>query len=160
VPFRQVPATALGEIDAERDRPSEVAVRRGRGGDQVREGVVLRPLVEVVKNNGQRIIAKHKCEAFSERATPQKVVDPAKLQLLTDAAAIADEWVTPMRLEHVLDKLEGPFDMTRTGDVIRAMIADVYREAAGEVIESREANAAIGKNTALLFKRRLNTQAS
>ena len=158
VPYRMVPATALGEIDAERDRPSEVAIRRGMGDDKIREGVVLRPLVEVVKNNGQRVIAKHKCEAFSERATPQKVVDPAKLQVLKDAAAIADEWVTPMRLAHVVDKLAGPFDMTRTSDVIRAMIADIYREAAGEVVESREANAAIGKNTALLFKRWLNAQ--
>lgn len=158
VPFRMVSATALGEIDAERDKPSEVAARRGMGDDKAREGVVLRPLIEATKNGGQRIIAKHKCEAFSERATPQKVVDPAKLQLLTDAAAIADEWVTPMRLSHVLDKLAGPFDMTRTGEVIRAMLADVYREAAGEVVESKEANTAIGKNTALLFKRWLNEQ--
>jgi hypothetical protein len=144
-------STDLDVLDRARDQPSEVAVRRGMG-THPREGVVLRPPLEVTTNNGHRIIAKHKTEKFSERATPQKVIDPAKLEVLSRATAIAQEWVTPMRLAHVIDKLAEPRDMTATPRVIRAMIEDVYREAAGEIVESKEAGTAIGKRTAELFK--------
>lgn len=154
VPYVRV-ATDLASIDAERDRPSDVAVRRGCGA-QKREGVVLRPIVELVLSTGERVICKHKQDDFRERATPQKVVDSAKLAVLTAAEEIAREWVTPMRLSHVIDKLPGA-GIEQTAAVIKAMIADIYREAAGEIIESREASAAIGKRTALLFKERLKT---
>lgn len=153
VPWREV-STDLAELDAERDRPSEVAVRRGIVEPRTREGVVLRPPFEVRTNNGERVMAKHKGAKFEERATPQKVVDPSKLQVLTEASAIATEWVTPMRLSHVLDKMPGA-DITKTPQVIAAMIEDVYREAAGEIVESKEVRAAIGKRTADLFKQRL-----
>lgn len=157
VPFLEV-STDLVELDHARDAPSVVAQRRGCGGDKPREGVVLRPPVEMTLNNGHRVVAKHKREAFSERATPQKVVDPAKLAILAEAQAIAQEWVTPMRLSHVLDKLPRPLDMRATPQVIAAMIADVYREAAGEVVESRDATTAIGRRTAGLFKEWLQAQ--
>lgn len=153
VPWREV-STDLAELDAERDRPSEVAARRGITVARQREGVVLRPPFEVRTNNGERIMAKHKGEKFEERATPQKVVDPSKLAVLTEAGAIATEWVTPMRLTHVLDKLPGA-DITKTPQVIAAMVEDVYREAKGEIVESKEVRAAIGKRTADLFKQRL-----
>jgi hypothetical protein len=155
VPYTKV-STDIADLDRERDAPSIVAQRRGTGDDKRREGVVLRPPFEVRKNNGDRIIAKHKLEAFSERATPQKIVDPAKLAVLEQATAIAQEWVTPMRLSHVLDKLDKPHDMTAMPRLIRAMVDDVYREGAGELVESREASAAIGKRTAVLLKARLD----
>lgn len=156
VPFVEI-STDLVELDRVRDMPSEVAARRlGPGaGPRRREGVVLRPLVEFVGADGRRVIAKHKLEAFSERASPQKIVDPAKLAVLSDAAAIAQEWVTPMRLEHVLDTLPGAHDVTRTREVIEAMAEDVLREAAGEIVDSKEARAAIGRRTAELFKVRI-----
>jgi len=150
VPFVEV-STDLADLDQARDAPSEVAQRRGCGAGRPREGVVLRPLVEVTLNSGQRVVAKHKREAFSERATPQKVVDPAKLEILTGATAIAQEWVTPMRLAHILDKLPQPLDVRSTPQVIAAMVQDVYREALGEIVESREVAAAIGKRAASLF---------
>jgi hypothetical protein len=90
--------------------------------------VVLRPPIEVTLNGNHRVVAKHKRQTFSERVTPQKVVDPTKLVVLAEASAIAKEWVTPMRLAHVLDKLPRPLDMSVTPQVITAMIADVYRE--------------------------------
>lgn len=158
VPYEKIPAT-LEAMDAARDKPSEVAKRRGCGDDKQREGVVLRPLMELRKNNNERIIAKHRMEKFSERATPQKIMDPAKLQVLADAKAIAEEWVTPMRLIHVLDKLPEATSMKATPVVIKAMVEDVYREAAGEVVESPEATTAIGKRTALLFRQKLETGA-
>lgn len=154
VPWRKV-STDLAVLDAERDRPSEVAVRRGCGEDKAREGVVLRPLIELTKNNGERIISKHKQEKFSERATPQKVIDPDKLKVLAEAEAIAQEWATPMRLTHILDKFPGA-GIEKTGEVIKAMIEDVYREANGEIVESKDAKTAIGKRTAAMFKDRLN----
>ena len=153
VPYVRVPAE-IGALDVERDRPSEVAVRRGMGGDRPREGVVLRPLVEMRCNNGERVIAKHKRDDFSERATPQKVVDPSKLEVLAAADAIAQEWVSAMRLAHVLDKIPGA-GIEAMPVVIRAMVEDVEREAAGEIVVSKEARAAIGKRTAQLFKERL-----
>jgi hypothetical protein len=73
--------------------------------------------------------------------------------VLTEAQAIADEWVTEMRLEHVLQKLPGCDDMTATPRVIEAMCEDVFREGSGELVESSEARSAIGKVTAKLFKK-------
>lgn len=151
-------STDLEELNTERDRPSEVAIRRGCGVDKEREGIIIRPLVEFTKNNGERVIAKHKGDKFSERATPQKVVDKDKLVVLQEAAAIADEWVTEERLSHVLDKLPQDIDITGTGTVIKAMIEDVYREAAGEIVESKEAKTAIGSRAGKLFKERMKNR--
>lgn len=150
VPYRKV-STDLTALDAERDRPSEVAVRRSVVEPKAREGVVLRPPREF-SLNGHRIIVKHKGAAFSETKTPRPVADPAKLAVLTAASAIADEWVTPMRLEHVLQRVPAD-DMSAAPKVIAAMVEDVYREGKGEIVESREATAAIGRKTAELLKK-------
>jgi hypothetical protein len=147
-------STDLPVLDAERDATSEQARRNGIEGFQPREGVVLRPIYEMTRNDGQRIIAKHKRAEERETKTPREVVDPAKQAVLDNAQAIADEWVTPTRLEHVLDKL-GDVGIERTKDVISAMVDDVVREGAGEFVDSREARAAIGRVTAQLFKKRL-----
>jgi hypothetical protein len=61
-----------------------------------------------------------------------------------------------MRLEHILQRLPSDIGMEATPKVITAMIEDVYREAKGEILESKEAKAAIGKVTARLFKARIN----
>lgn len=157
VHYRKV-STDLTMLDAERDAPSEQARRNGVADDQPREGIVLRPLIEVQKNNGERIIAKHKRDEERETKTPRGVVDPGLRVILAEADAIADEWVTPTRLEHVLDKLGTDMSIERTRDVIQAMIADVEREATGEIVASREARVAISKVTAKLFKARLRAQ--
>lgn len=153
VHYRKIP-TDLAAIDAERDAPSEQARRNGIEEPRMREGVVLRPPIEVRKNNGERIVAKHKREAFSERKTPQDV-DLKKRTLLEEAEAIALEWVTDMRLGHVLDKLGNPTDMTSTPAVIEAMLEDVCREAKGEILESKAARRAISGKTVRLYKARL-----
>lgn len=155
VPYEKGP-TDLAWLDSQRDRDSIVAERRGILGKR-REGVVLRPLIEVALNNESRVIAKHKRDEFAERATPQKVVDPATLAVLAGAQAIAEEWVTEMRLSHVLDKIPGPHGMEHTPVVIRAMVEDVEREAAGEIVVSKEARGAIGKRAASLFHARVRS---
>lgn len=150
--------TDLAAIDRERDAPSEQARRNGIEGDQPREGVILRPLIELTKSNGERIIAKHKRDDERETKTPRHVVDHAKLEVLTRAAAIADEWATATRLAHVLQRLEidgATIGIERTPDVISGMIADVVREGAGEFVDSKEARQAIGRRAAELFHAKL-----
>ena len=127
-------------------------------GEHLREGVVLRPPVEVVMNNGERVIAKHKRAEFSERASIPEV-DPSKREMLERADAIADEWVTAMRLTHVLDGIRasrtgftGLWDVSDTGDVIKAMVEDVMREATDEIRDSKAARRAIGHKAVTLFK--------
>lgn len=154
VHYVQVP-TDIASLDGERDAPSEQARRNGIEGDQPREGVVLRPPVEMRDGRGERILAKHKRDEERETATTRKVVDPGKLVVLTRANEIADEWVTPTRLAHVLDKLGTEVGIERMRDVIAAMTEDVLREGAGEIVESREARGAIGKKTSEVFRARL-----
>lgn len=156
VPWKVV-ETDLTVLDAERDAPSEVAVRRGITEPKPREGIIIRPMFECLASNGDRIIAKHKGDAFKETATPRKVVDPNKQEVIRDAEAAAMEWVTEMRLDHVLDKI--PAELHRienTGTVIKAMVEDVLRESAGEIsVEPKVLAAAIGKRTAQMFKNRV-----
>lgn len=147
-------STDLAALDAERDAPSEQARRNGVEGDQPREGVVLRPIREFHDNSGHRIISKHKRPEERETKTHREVGDPAKLKVLEEAEAIATEWVTQTRLEHVLDKL-GEVSIADTPRVITAMIEDVTREAKGEIVDSKEARKAIGALTAKLFKKHI-----
>lgn len=149
--------TELDALNTERDAPSEQAKRNGITEPQNREGIVLRPLFEMKFNNGARLIAKHKRDDERETKSPRPVIDPAKLQVFQQAQQIADEWVTPTRLEHVIDKLPG-VQIEQMREVIAAMTEDVLREGAGEIVDSREARAAIGKKTAELFKARLRAQ--
>lgn len=144
-------STDLPSLDAQRDAPSVQAARNGCG-VQAREGVVLRPLIELTKSNGERVIAKHRLEKYNERATPQKIIAPEQLAVLTKADEVAREWVTSMRLSHVASKLPQPLDMRDVPRVIEAMVEDVYREAKGEIVESKEARRAISKRTAEMFK--------
>jgi len=146
--------TDLKLLDAERGKESTQAIRNGCGEGKLREGVVLRPLIEVMKNNGGRIIVKHKRAEFIETRTKREV-NPGQLKILEEAKAIAEEWVTPMRLNHVLDKLGNPTEIEKIGVVIKAMIEDVTREAKGEIKESKQSMQFIGKKTAELYKRRL-----
>lgn len=147
-------STDLVCLDAERDKPTTEGKRNGVDGDHPREGVVLRPLEEFRANNGERIIAKHKRDEERETKTPREV-SPEKFAALTEATAIATEWVTPTRLDHVLQTFGSePVGIERTGDVIRKMVDDVLREGAGELVDSKEARAAIGRECARLFKER------
>jgi len=151
-------ATTIAEMDAQRDLPSVQAKRNGIVEDKLREGVVLRPIVEVTLNNGSRVIAKHKRDEFRETATPRVVDDPAKLKLLEDAKLVAEEWVTHMRLTHVLDKLPEATDMKYVPQVIAAMTEDVLREGAGEIVDSKEVRKAISSKAVELFKNLLKSK--
>jgi len=144
-------STDMAEIDGERDSNSVQAERNGMG-EHPREGVVLRPIEELTKNNGSRIIVKHKTEAFSETKTKREV-SPEQLQVIAETKAIADEWVTPMRLQHILSNSGVEARVESIGKIIPLMIEDVVREAKDEIVDSPAARKEIGKQTALLVKR-------
>lgn len=150
VDYEEIPAS-LEEMDRLRDADSTQAIRNGMGTGHRREGIVLRPLIELRKNNGERIITKHKREEERETKTPREIGED-KLKILTEAQAIADEWVTDNRLNHILNKIHDK-SISNTGNIIKAMIEDVKLESVGEVVWSKDVEKAISKNTALLFKR-------
>lgn len=160
--------TTMDEINAQRDRESTQAIRNGVGEGKKREGVVLRPLEELDDSRGNRIIVKHKNAEFCETKTVREV-DFNRAKVLTAAKDIAEEWVTPMRLQHVLGQAQAlmssmrgiemaPFDIKDTKTVIHMMIEDVRAEAKGEILESTEAMSAIGRHTAHLYHEWLAAQ--
>lgn len=151
VPYNKIPAY-LYYIDMQHKLPSKQALRNGIEKLSVREGIVLRPLEEMTLNNGDRVIAKNKGDAFKETKTPRKVDDPAKLKILEEADAIAEEWVTEERLCHVLDANTLQRCVENAGTVIKLMQADISREAKGEIVESKAAMKAIGRATVALLK--------
>jgi len=160
VPYERIPAT-VEAMNAARDKPSEVAVRRGCGGNTdkygfcppISEGVVLRPIYRIYGENGERICCKHKRDEFKERGNvPQLTDDPEQLAVLTEAQAIAEEWVTPQRLGHILDKLGNTREMKDIPKIIAAMQEDVLREAKGEIVEGKTTLKAIGTKAVSLFK--------
>lgn len=150
VAYKRIPTT-LEAIDAERDAPSIQAIKNGCGDNKKREGIVLRPITEVILNNGDRVISKHKRDDFRETRAPRKVTSE-KLAILADADEIANEWVTEERLNHILTTGEIEPRIENMGIIIKAMIADIEKESVGETIMSKEAKTAIGKLTAYKFK--------
>lgn len=155
VDYRRLPAD-LTEINRQRDLPSEQARRNGMGNDKVREGIVLRPIIEQFVRNNHRLIAKHKNAEFCETKTPREV-DPEKQKILSDAREVAEEWVTAMRLEHVLDKIPDA-GMEQMPQIIGRMKEDIRREGEGEIKWSRPVETAIGRATAIAMKARLMAQ--
>lgn len=157
VPYWRV-QTDLDVLNKYRDLPSTQGKRNGVEYDAPGEGVVLRPLVEMIKSNGKRVIAKHKSEAFRETHSIRAInVDPAKREEMRAAAAIAKEWVVPMRLNHVLDKLlaetdADSFGMEDAGAVVKAVVNDVLIEAGDEIEDSKEVRKALGREAIKLFR--------
>jgi hypothetical protein len=162
VPYELVDATEEN-INRERDRDSIIAIWRGMGAGHIREGIVIRPPFEVVMNDGERCMAKHKRDEFREHKSSRSIVeDPEKRAVLEAAEAVADEWCVPMRLQHVLGHLtkdDVEPTMSQMGDIIKAMIEDIYVEAGDEIKQSRDVEKAIGTKTVKLFTQYLRQRA-
>lgn len=146
----------LENLNKYRDQPSELAKLRSCGDDKPAEGIIVKPLSECYDKNGERWHVKHKrkeyCETASKRET---IVDPVKLAIMAEAEAVASEWVTPMRLSHIVDKMHpAPAGMEDTPRVIKAMQDDIRVEAGSEIDWRMEKDilARIAKNTAKLWK--------
>ncbi len=146
----------LENLNKYRDMPSVQARRNGIIDLKPREGIVLRPLIEVKTNNGERVICKYKPDEEMETKT-KRVVSEEDLKILSDAKEIAEEWTVNLRLEHVLQKFDADVGMESMGDIIKAMIDDVYREGKDEIVESKAVGKAIGGVTVKLFKAKLQS---
>lgn len=140
-----------------RDKESEQAIRNGMGSGHIREGIVIRPIVEVLHSNGGRFIAKHKSAKFSEHKTPMPL-DPDRQEKFNDAKDFAEEFVVPMRIRHVIDKIKSEndkfeMDMKFTKDVIVETVADVLAEEGDRITWSLQIEKAIGRQAVLIFKK-------
>jgi uncharacterized protein YqfB (UPF0267 family) len=159
VHYKQTPVT-IEALDAERDAPSEQAIRNGCGNDKIREGIVCRPLVEFSYDGAEtsRIIVKHKRAEFRETKSVRTLQSEEKKKALEDVTVIVDEYIVPMRLEHVLQKFgdQDALTVEKTKEVINSMIEDVLREGADEIVESKLLLKEIGNRTAKLYKEWLN----
>ena len=154
VPYEKIPAT-VESLNAWRDMPSQQSVKNGIIEERAREGIVVRPIEEFTRNNGGRVIAKHKNDLFTETKTARSLADTEeKLAILEKAQDIASEWVTEMRLTHVLDGFPGA-STEQIPAILKAMNEDIIREAGAEIVFSKEASKAISKQTAAMFKCRL-----
>lgn len=147
----------LDNLTRLRDADSVQAVRNGIVEPKKREGIVLRPLVELRINNGDRVICKYKPDEQMETKTKREVSEE-QLKVLSDAKAIAEEWTVNLRLEHVLQKFPNDVNMESMGDIIKVMIEDIFREGEGEIVKSKEVEKAIGKITVQLFKQKLQSK--
>lgn len=148
--------TDIKELDEARDCVSVQAFRNGMGDDKKSEGIVIRPLIEVTKNNGKRIIAKHKRADFSETKTPREV-KTVDLEVLSQIKDICIEWVTENRLSNILSHIEKELEISDIPNLINLMVDDVLREGEGEIVKSKLLIRAIGRETALMVKRRLQS---
>lgn len=150
-------STDLTGVDRERDAFSVQAKRNGILEDKLREGVVLRPLVEMTLNNGNRVIVKHKGAAFSETRTPKVVeLDAEKIKVLEDAKAIADEWMTQNRIGNAVSHFTPEeLSMSNFSNLLKYVVDDVLREGEGLIMVTPEVRKAISKKAAELWKSRL-----
>jgi hypothetical protein len=124
------------------------------GTDKKSEGIVIRPLIELTKNDGGRLIVKHKALEFCETKTPRVVTDE-ELRVLVQVREIAEEWVTENRLSNILSHIEKELEIQDIPVLIDLMIEDVLREGEGELVKSRALVKAISREVALMVKRRL-----
>jgi len=149
--YSRIPTTLVA-IDDARDADSFQAFRNGMGTGKMMEGVVLFPIKQQLDFRGNRLIAKHKRDEFRETKTPRAVTEvPVEI---INAQKAAHEFVTEMRLNHVLDKIpDHRIEMMR--EIMAAMIEDILREGAGEVVDSPAFRKEISRRTAILYKDRL-----
>jgi hypothetical protein len=101
------------------------------------------------------MMAKHKRK--EERETMTDFQHGDKIAVYEAAQAIAQEWVTEERLNHVIQKV--CLDQTPTvkhfQSVINGMVDDVITEGGQMLVDTPEARRAIGGKAAKLFKARL-----
>lgn len=97
------------------------------------EGLVIRPPEFVWDKKGNPVIAKLKIGKWAERASAQRHPKTAPKERVVPPGAkeFAKEFVTEMRLEHVLDQLREAgiaIDKSAMGEVMKRMGQDIKRE--------------------------------
>ena len=147
------PAT-IDSLNLQRDFASQQARRNGIVGDRPAEGIVIRPPFEAFGIYGERIIAKHKRKEMRETKTPREVGGASPD--LAAAEAIAEEYVTEMRVKHVIDKLfpgGARPELPDTPKFIAAMADDVYAEHGDEIPDNKPTRRALGAAAARSYRK-------
>lgn len=147
VPYERGPLTEEW-LDAQRDAPSKISLTD----DAPKEGIVIRAINENNYEDGYRFIYKHKTPDFRETNSVRSIKNTEEdVKLWADAEEVAIEYVTPRRLNHVLQKT--PYKgVEDTGDVVRAMVNDVLVEEGHDVVWNKKVEKAIGKKTVELLR--------
>lgn len=161
-------------IENETIRESIQAVRNGIGPDKLREGTIIKPLiesyipsyVEIKPGNLQdtkRAIFKYKNKDFWEIKSRRPLGE--ELKLVSDIDTIVSDWVTDNRFQHVLDrtiknKKNKFIEFKDVGLFLQLMVEDVNREAVGEIVWSKHLEKCIRRKTAIMFKKYLASQSS
>lgn len=155
VHYVRIPTTEEA-INEQMMADSVQAVRNGMGEGHMREGVVLRPLIEMVHPNGGRIMCKHKRPEFAEREHTPKFTDPEELKQMEDAKAIAEEWVVPGRIMNARSHFpEEEWKLKYMSKIIKYLINDVVVEAGEEIVDNKMVRKAISKKAAKLLLQEL-----
>jgi hypothetical protein len=147
VPYEMGPLTEEW-LDAQRDAPSKISLTD----DAPKEGIVIRAIYENNYEDGYRFIYKHKNAGFRETNSVRSISSDEDVKLWADAEEVALEYVTPMRLSHVLQKTEYK-GVEDTGNVVRAMVNDVLVEEGHDIVWNKKVEKAIGKKTVELLRR-------
>lgn len=105
------------------------------------EGIVIRPPAFVWDERRNLVMAKYKVGKWAERASAQRHprTPPKERTLAPGAAEFAAEFVTEMRLDHVLDELREagiPMEKSSLGEVLKRMGQDIKREGAKALAEA------------------------
>ena len=110
-----------------------------------------------------RKIYKNKRPEFSEHSTPRKLLEKSK-ESSANAIQIAKDWVTDMRLEHVMDQLTRNDSGEETEekkisfvDILSAMVDDIKNESVGEIEFNVNIEREIKRQCAKLIKVRYNS---
>jgi hypothetical protein len=160
VPYMKVPCT-LAALDWARDMESHQAIKNHMGGGHPREGIVIRPLEELRYSSGDRVMVKHKAEAFRESRTRQpRPFDPDKAESMRGAVEYSSEYIVQARLDNILSRLKPEeICVENTGMVIKLMMADVLlEEPPSAQIEKKDLNKALGRAAAQLFQKHIRKQ--
>nr|AEX63163.1 hypothetical protein mv_R961 [Moumouvirus Monve] len=142
-------------IEEQSNQESIQAIRNGIGSGKPREGVVVRPIIESVFSNGQRVITKHKNAEFWEIKTRRPLGE--RLKVVEGINEIIEDWVTDQRFNHVVDrvlqqKINKVLEKNDIKILLDLMVEDVKRESEGEVIWNDKLVSAIRRKTAIMFK--------
>jgi hypothetical protein len=126
--------------------------------DNLHEGIVIKPTQMIINEyTGQWLIAKYKPARWSERKSDKlKEAKPIPIESHT----FIEEFVTEIRLEHVLDHLRDAGvaidDIKSTSNVIKEMSIDIHREGQVER-EKLEAQGIEWKTISKLISSRTST---
>jgi hypothetical protein len=151
-------------LEAETIKKSVQAMRNGMGNDKVKEGIVIRPIHEIILPNGERAIAKHKTAEFMETGKMRSLhLSNEEIEIEKNVNKIAEDWITSMRADHVIDKMlhKREIKIITIKDMklfIDSILDDVKIEATDEIEWNDELILVMKKYANNVFKQKLKNE--